>query len=295
MRVVPCRRRATRLASSRGCSARRRSRAARRERSGGACSLRRRDEPSADGAAPARRPALRCARTARAVRRTARTPPCTASGRRRHEAAHCIRRRRRRLSRRCRGLLRAGNRHRALDEACSGGRRPVPDAPEADDLWQPDTDAADGGGRSNSSAFGDDVRFREALRMLRLGRLDEGTPPTLGSRSHEATLARGSRRSRAETAIDADGLVRRTCSACSLRELSDRRARPGAFTSRMRSPRSRRRSISIRRTTRRRQTSSLRSRGGGAFSLPRAGGGPNPSPGGSGAKGAGAGEPGSGY
>ena len=215
-------------------------------------------------------------------------------GRRRHEAAHCIRRRRRRLSRRCRGLLRAGNRCRALAKRAPGGRRPVPDVPRGRGPRQP-AQTLPKGAAGAILGVRDDVRFREALRMFRLSRLDEGA-----TSDPRLALARSDARARLQEIAGGNSDRRLRSRAMGLLgvlsfvgALSDARDQAVHLQDAVATYQS---AIDLDPTNDEAKANlELALQRGRGVQPSESGGGANPSPGGSGAKGAGAGEPGSGY
>jgi hypothetical protein len=167
-------------------------------------------------------------------------------------------------------------------------------APEAAGLWQAETVLPFSLGE-RFLGVRDDVAFREAVRALRLGRLDLGitSDPTLA-------LSRGEARARLqEVATEDDDRPRRSRAtnligviafASSLSEARDQAAfvqdAAAAFQTAIElDPDNREAKANL----------ELALQRGRALQPTEAGGGPNPSPGGSGAKGAGAGDPGSGY
>jgi hypothetical protein len=166
--------------------------------------------------------------------------------------------------------------------------------PEAASLWQPDTvlplDVAE-----RVLGTGDDVAFRQAVRALRLGRLDLGI-----TSDPELALNRGEARARLQQIATEDGdrtrrsratnLIGVIAFASSLTEARDQAAfvqdAAAAFQTAIElDPDNREAKANL----------ELALQRGRALQPSEAGGGPNPSPGGSGAKGAGAGDPGSGY
>jgi hypothetical protein len=166
--------------------------------------------------------------------------------------------------------------------------------PESADLWQPDTVVPFGAAR-RLLGTGDDVAFREALRALRLGRLDLGI-----TSDPELALSRGEARARLQQVASEDtNRIRRSRAtnligviafASSLTEARDQAAfiqdAAAAFQTAIElDPDNGEAKANL----------ELALQRGRALQATEAGGGPNPSPGGSGAKGAGAGDPGSGY
>jgi hypothetical protein len=166
--------------------------------------------------------------------------------------------------------------------------------PEAERLWRPDTVAPlDLGERV--LGVGDDVAFREAVRALRLGRLDIGI-----TSDPELALRRGEARARLQEIASEEGdrkrrsratnLIGVIAFASSLSEARDQAAfvqdAAAAFQTAIElDPDNQEAKANL----------ELALQRGRALQPTEAGGGPNPSPGGSGAKGAGAGDPGSGY
>lgn len=166
--------------------------------------------------------------------------------------------------------------------------------PESADLWQPDT-VVPFGAAKRLLGTGDDVAFREALRALRLGRLDLGI-----TSDPELALSRGEARARLQQVASEDtNRIRRSRAtnligviafASSLTEARDQAAfiqdAAAAFQTAIElDPDNGEAKANL----------ELALQRGRALQATEAGGGPNPSPGGSGAKGAGAGDPGSGY
>ena len=167
-------------------------------------------------------------------------------------------------------------------------------APESEDLWQPDT-LLPSGVAARVLGTRDDVAFREAVRALRLSRLDLGitSDPALALRRGEARARLQQvagedpdpvRRSRATNLIGVIGF------ASSLSEARDQAAfiadAVAAFQTAIQlDPDNREAKANL----------ELALQRGRTIEPTESGGGPNPSPGGSGAKGAGAGDPGSGY
>ena len=166
--------------------------------------------------------------------------------------------------------------------------------PDRAELWRADTtvpfDAAE-----RLLGIRDDVAFREAVRALRLGRLDLGI-----TSDPELALRRGEARARLQQIAGEDGDRRRRSRAVnligviafasSLSEARDQAAfiqdATAAFQTAIElDPDNREAKANLELSLQR----------GRALQPTEAGGGPNPSPGGSGAKGAGAGDPGSGY
>ena len=166
--------------------------------------------------------------------------------------------------------------------------------PESADLWQPDT-VVPFGAAKRLLGTGDDVAFREAVRALRLGRLDLGI-----TSDPELALSRGEARARLQQVASEDtNRIRRSRAtnligviafASSLTEARDQAAfiqdAAAAFQTAIElDPDNGEAKANL----------ELALQRGRALQPTEAGGGPNPSPGGSGAKGAGAGDPGSGY
>jgi hypothetical protein len=166
--------------------------------------------------------------------------------------------------------------------------------PEREDLWQPDT-VLPFGVSERLLGTRDDVAFREAVRALRLSRLDLGI-----TSDPELALRRGEARARLQQVAGEDGdPVRRSRAtnlvgvigfASSLSEARDQAAfiadAVAAFQTAIElDPDNREAKANL----------ELALQRGRAIQPTESGGGPNPSPGGSGAKGAGAGDPGSGY
>ena len=166
--------------------------------------------------------------------------------------------------------------------------------PERSDLWQPDT-VLPSGVAARVLGTRDDVDFREAVRALRLGRLDLGitSDPELALRRGEARArlqqigAEDSDRVRRSRAMNLIGVIG---FASSLSEARDQAAfiadAVAAFQTAIElDPNNREAKANL----------ELALQRGRTIQPTESGGGPNPSPGGSGAKGAGAGDPGSGY
>jgi hypothetical protein len=166
--------------------------------------------------------------------------------------------------------------------------------PQNADLWRPDT-VLPFAAAKRLLGTGDDVAFREALRALRLGRLDLGI-----TSDPELALSRGEARARLQQiATEDDDRIRRSRAtnlvgviafASSLTEARDQAAfvqdAAAAFQTAIElDPNNAEAKANL----------ELALQRGRALQPTEAGGGPNPSPGGSGAKGAGAGDPGSGY
>jgi hypothetical protein len=167
-------------------------------------------------------------------------------------------------------------------------------APGEDDLWQP-TAVLPFGIAGDALGVGDDVRFREALRALRLGRLELGitSDPKLAlfraearARLQEIAVAGGDpqRRSRAM------GLLGVLSFASAVSEARDQdlyiRDAIAAFDGAIAlDPANDEAKVNLELALQKRR----------ALQPSEGAGGPNPSPGGAGAKGAGAGTPGSGY
>jgi hypothetical protein len=166
--------------------------------------------------------------------------------------------------------------------------------PDSAGLWQPDT-VLPFGAAKRLLGTGDDVAFREALRALRLGRLDLGI-----TSDPELALSRGEARARLQQIATEDpdrirrsratNLIGVIAFASSLTEARDQ----AAFVAD---------AVAAFQTAIELDPDNLEAKANLELALQRgralqpteAGGGPNPSPGGSGAKGAGAGDPGSGY
>jgi hypothetical protein len=166
--------------------------------------------------------------------------------------------------------------------------------PESEDLWQPDT-VLPFGVAARVLGTRDDVAFREAVRALRLSRLDLGI-----TSDPELALRRGEARARLQQVAGEDGdPIRRSRAtnligvigfASSLSEARDQAAfiadAVAAFQTAIElDPDNREAKANL----------ELALQRGRTIQPTESGGGPNPSPGGSGAKGAGAGDPGSGY
>jgi hypothetical protein len=166
--------------------------------------------------------------------------------------------------------------------------------PESMDLWQPET-VLPFGAAKRLLGTGDDVAFREAVRALRLGRLDLGI-----TSDPQLALSRGEARARLQQIASEDhdrrrrsratNLIGVIAFASSLSEARDQAAfiqdATAAFQTAIElDPDNREAKANL----------ELALQRGRALQPTEAGGGPNPAPGGSGAKGAGAGDPGSGY
>ena len=166
--------------------------------------------------------------------------------------------------------------------------------PERAGLWRPET-VLPYAAAERVLGVRDDVAFREAVRALRLGRLDLGI-----TSDPELALHRGEARARLQQIAGEDGDRRRRSRAInligvigfasSLTEARDQAAfiadAAAAFQTAIElDPDNREAKANL----------ELALQRGRALQPTEAGGGPNPSPGGSGAKGAGAGDPGSGY
>jgi hypothetical protein len=141
----------------------------------------------------------------------------------------------------------------------------------------------------------DDIAFREAVRALRLGRLDLGI-----TSDPELALSRGEARARLQQVAGEDpdrrrrsraiNLIGVIAFASSLSEARDQAAFINDATAAFQT------AIELDPDNREAKANlELSLQRGRALQPTEAGGGPNPSPGGSGAKGAGAGDPGSGY
>ena len=166
--------------------------------------------------------------------------------------------------------------------------------PERSDLWQPDT-GLPFGVAARVLDTGDDVAFREAVRALRLARLDLGI-----TSDPELALRRGEARARLQQVAGEDSDPARRSRALNLigvigfqSSLTDARDQEAfiadavaAFQTAIElDPENREAKANL----------ELALQRGRTIQPTESGGGPNPSPGGSGAKGAGAGDPGSGY
>jgi hypothetical protein len=166
--------------------------------------------------------------------------------------------------------------------------------PEADGIWEPDT-LLPGGVARTATGVGDDVEIREAIRALRLARLEDGTvsDPAIALLRNEA-LARleafstgdedAARRSRAAGLLGALGLARLAA------ETQDRAAiLEGTVASLQHAlnldPGNGEAKFNL-------ELALQRGRG---IQITEGAGGQNPTPGGAGSKGAGAGDAGSGY
>ncbi len=167
-------------------------------------------------------------------------------------------------------------------------------SPEAEDLWQP-AQTLPKGAAGAILGVRDDVRFREALRMFRLSRLDEG--PTSDPR---LALARSDARARLQEIAGGNGDRRLRSRAMGLLgvlsfvgALSDARDQAVHLQDAVATYQS---AIDLDPTNDEAKANlELALQRGRGVQPSESGGGANPSPGGSGAKGAGAGEPGSGY
>ena len=85
--------------------------------------------------------------------------------------------------------------------------------PEGGGLWQAGTTMPFDLGEARSSATGDDVAFRQAVKALRLGRLDLGITSDPELALTAARLAHGSSRWPARTPTASGGPGQRTSSA----------------------------------------------------------------------------------
>jgi hypothetical protein len=166
--------------------------------------------------------------------------------------------------------------------------------PEAADLWRPDT-ALPSGAAEWVLGTGDDLAFRQAVRALRLGRLDLGV-----TADPELVLSRGEARARLQQVAteDADRVRRSRATnligvigfASSLTEARDQAAFIADATAAFQT------AIELDPDNGEAKANlELSLQRGRALQPTEAGGGPNPTPGGAGAKGAGAGDAGSGY
>lgn len=162
------------------------------------------------------------------------------------------------------------------------------------ELWRADTTAPFDAAERLLGAR-DDVDFREAVRALRLGRLDLGitSDPELALRRNEARArlqqiaGEDTDRRRRSRALNLIGVI---AFASSLTEARDQAAFVNDATAAFRN------AIELDPDNREAKANlELSLQRGRVLQPSEAGGGPNPSPGGSGAKGAGAGDPGSGY
>jgi hypothetical protein len=166
--------------------------------------------------------------------------------------------------------------------------------PASEELWRPDT-VLPFGAAKRVLGTDDDVAFREAVRALRLGRLDLGitSDPALALRRGEArarlqqVATEDDDRPRRSRATNLIGVI---AFASSLTEARDQAAFIADATTAFQT------AIELDPDNREAKANlELALQRGRALQPTEAGGGPNPSPGGSGAKGAGAGDPGSGY
>jgi hypothetical protein len=167
-------------------------------------------------------------------------------------------------------------------------------APDEGDLWQPAL-ALPFGLAGDALGVGDDVRFREALRALRLGRLELGI-----TSDPKLALYRADARTRLQEIAGSGGDPRRRSRAMGLLGVM-------SFASAISEARDQ--DLYIQDATAAFQTAialdpdndeakvnlELALQKGRAIQPSESAGGQNPSPGGAGAKGAGAGTPGSGY
>jgi hypothetical protein len=167
-------------------------------------------------------------------------------------------------------------------------------SPEAEDLWQPDETLPKG---IAAAVLGvrDDVRFREALRMLRLSRLDLSA-----TSDPRLALARGDARARLQEIAGSSGdrgirsramgLLGVLSFASALADSRDQFVHIQDAIATYQS------AIDLDPTNDEAKANlELALQRGRGLNPSESGGGANPSPGGSGAKGAGAGDPGSGY
>ena len=167
-------------------------------------------------------------------------------------------------------------------------------SPETDGLWQSD-ETLPAGIAQSLLGVRDDVRFREALRMFRLSRLDLGatSDPRLALARSDARArllqiagGRGDRRLRSR----ALGLLGVLSFASALSDSRDQTAHIQDAVAAYQS------AIGLDPANDEPKANlELALQRGRAVQPSESGGGQNPSPGGSGAKGAGAGDPGSGY
>lgn len=167
-------------------------------------------------------------------------------------------------------------------------------SPEAEDLWQP-AQTLPKGAAGAILGVRDDVRFREALRMFRLSRLDEGA-----TSDPRLALARSDARARLQEIAGGNSDRRLRSRAMGLLgvlsfvgALSDARDQAVHLQDAVATYQS---AIDLDPTNDEAKANlELALQRGRGVQPSESGGGANPSPGGSGAKGAGAGEPGSGY
>jgi hypothetical protein len=167
-------------------------------------------------------------------------------------------------------------------------------SPDAEDLWHPDETLPYG---LSATILGvrDDVRFREALRMVRLSRLDLGA-----TSDPRLALARGDARARLQEIAGSGGDRRIRSRAMGLlgvlsfaSALADSRDQFVHIQDAIATYQS---AIDLDPTNDEAKANlELALQRGRGLNPSESGGGANPSPGGSGAKGAGAGDPGSGY
>jgi hypothetical protein len=166
--------------------------------------------------------------------------------------------------------------------------------PRASSLWQPETVLPRNAARG-LLAIGDDVEFREAVRAVRLSRLEEGL-----TSDPEVVLQRGEAQARLQAIAGGHGdplrrsramnLLAVLSFATALSETRDQAAHlqdaaTGFQAAIALDPDNDEAKANLELVLQR----------GRALQPTEGSGGPNPSPGGSGAKGAGAGDPGSGY
>lgn len=167
-------------------------------------------------------------------------------------------------------------------------------SPEAEDLWQPN-EMLPHGVSAVILGVRDDVRYREALRMFRLSRLDLGvtSDPRVAlarsdarARLQEIAGAGGDRRIRSR----AMGLLGVLSFVTALADPTDQFVHIQDAVATYQS------AIDLDATNDEAKANlELALQRGRGVQAAESGGGANPSPGGSGAKGAGAGDPGSGY
>jgi hypothetical protein len=167
-------------------------------------------------------------------------------------------------------------------------------SPDAEDLWHPDETLPYG---LSATILGvrDDVRFKEALRMVRLSRLDLGA-----TSDPRLALARGDARARLQEIAGSGGDRRIRSRAMGLlgvlgfaSALADSRDQFVHIQDAIATYQS---AIDLDPTNDEAKANlELALQRGRGLNPSESGGGANPSPGGSGAKGAGAGDPGSGY
>jgi hypothetical protein len=166
--------------------------------------------------------------------------------------------------------------------------------PSDPDLWQPATELPFGlAGKVLGT--GDDVAFREALRAMRLGKLETGA-----TSDPEVVLRRGEARARLQEIAGGEGDPRRRSRAMNLigvvsfaTAINEARNQVASIADAVAAFQG---AIALDPSNVEAKTNlELALQKGRQLEAAESAGGPNPSPGGAGAKGAGAGTPGSGY